>query len=62
MIGKLKEKLLQGNSKHSKVAKSCDSIIWETECEKCSKTFCKIFGRKYMQNKKNTKYFNNPNV
>ena len=39
MIEKLKEKLLQGNSKHSKGAKSCDSIIWETECEKCSKTF-----------------------
>ena len=30
------------------------------KCEKCSKTFYKIFGRENMQNKINIKYSSNP--
>ena len=33
---------------------------WELECEKCSKTFRKIFERQIIQNKTNTKHFTNP--
>ena len=60
MIENLQEKLIQGKHKLSKGAKICASIRWELECEKCSKTFCKIFGRQNMQNQTNTKHFSNP--
>ena len=60
MIENLREKLHQGESKQSKCAKLCTSIRWELECEKCSKTFCKIFGRQIMQNQTNTKHSSNP--
>ena len=30
------------------------------KCEKCSKTFYKVFGREKMQNKINIKYSSNP--
>ena len=60
MIENLQEKLHQGKRKQSKGAKICASIRWELECEKCSKTFCKIFGRQNIQNQNNTKHFSNP--
>ena len=60
MIENLQEKLHQRKHKQSKGAKICASIRWELECEKCSKTFCKIFGRQNIQNENNTKHFSNP--
>ena len=62
MIEKLKEKLLLGNSKHSKGAKNCASIIWETECENAPKLSAKYFEENICKIKKNAKYFSNPNV
>ena len=52
MIENLQEKLHLRNCKQSKGPKICVSIRWELEC-KCSKTFCKIFGRQNMQNRGN---------
>ena len=49
MIENLQEKLHQGECKQLKGAKDFASIRWELECEKCSKTFYKIFGRQNMQ-------------
>ena len=60
MTKNLQEKLHQGNGKQSKGAKICASIRREHEYEKCSKTFCKIFGRQNMQNQTSTKHFSNP--
>ena len=60
MIENLQAKLHQGKRKQSKGAKICASIWWELECEKCSKTFCKIFGRQNVENQNNTKHFSNP--
>ena len=60
MIENLQEKLHQGKRKQSKGAKICTSIRWELECEKFSKTFCKIFGRQNIQNQNNTNHFSNP--
>ena len=56
MIENLQEKLHQGKHKQSKGGKS---IRWQLECEKCSKTFCKIFGRQNIQNQTNAKHFSN---
>ena len=42
------------------VAKMCARIRWELECEKCFKTFCKIFRRQNMQNETNIKHSSNP--
>ena len=60
MVENLQEKLHQRKRKQSKVAKNCTSIRWELGCEKCSKTFYKIFGRQNMQNQTNKKHFSNP--
>ena len=60
MIENLQEKLYQGKRKQSKGEKICASIIWELDCEKCSKTFCEIFARQNIQNQNNTKHFSNP--
>ena len=60
MIENLQEKLHQGKYKQWKVAKISASSRWELECEKCSQTFCKIFGRQNMQNQTNKKHFSNP--
>ena len=60
MIENLQEKLHHGNRKKSKGAKICVSIRWELGCEKCSKTFYKIFGRQNIQNQINIKHFSNP--
>ena len=60
MIENLQAKLHQGKRKQSKGAKICASIWWELGCEKCSKTFCKIFGRQNVENQNNTKHFSNP--
>ena len=60
MIENLQEKLHQEEHKQSKGAKICASIRWDLECESCSKTFCKIFGRLNMQNQSNAKHFSNP--
>ena len=60
MIENLQEKLHQRKSKQSKGSKICASVWWEIQCEKYSKTFCKIFGRKNIQNQNNTKRFSNP--
>ena len=49
MIKNLQEKLHQGKRKHSKGAKICAIIRRELECEKCSKTFCKILGKQNMK-------------
>ena len=49
MIENLQEKLHQGKHKQSKGAKICANIRWELECEKCSKTFCKICKIKQIQ-------------
>ena len=57
MIENLHEKLHQGKRNQSKETNVCASIRWELECEKCSKTFCKVFGRQIMQNQTNAKYF-----
>ena len=59
MIENLKEKLHQGERKQSKGAKLCGRIRWELECEKSSKTFCKMFARQNMQNQTNTKHSSN---
>ena len=59
-IENLQEKLHKAKRKPSKGAKICASNRWKLECEKCSKTFCKIFGRQNMQNQTNTKHFSNP--
>ena len=60
MIENSQEKLHQGERKQSEGSKICDSIRWELGCEKCFKTFCKIFGRQNMQNQTNTKHCSNP--
>ena len=60
MIENLQEKLHQGEIKQSKGAKICASIRWEFQCEKCSKTFWKIFGRQNIQNQTNIKHSSNP--
>ena len=60
MIENLQEKLLQEERKQLKGAKICASIRWELKCEKCSKTFGKIFERQNVQNQTNTKHFSNP--
>ena len=57
MIKNLQEKLHQGKRKQPKIQKF---VVVLDECEKCSKTFCKIFGRQNMQNQTNTKHFSNP--
>ena len=56
MIQNLQEKVHQGERKQSKSAKICSTIRWELECEKCSKTFCKIFRRQNVQNQTNKEY------
>ena len=55
MIENLQEKLYERECKQSKGAKICARIRLEPECEKCYKTFCKIFARQNMQNQINTK-------
>ena len=45
-------KLHQEECKESKGTKICASIRRELECEKFSKTFCKLFTRQHMQKKK----------
>ena len=60
MTENLQEKLHQRNGKQSKCVKICASIRRELEYEKCSKTFCKIFGKQNMQNQTNKKHFSNP--
>ena len=62
MIENFQEKkfLHQGKRKQSKGAKICAHIRWELQCEKCSKTFCKIFGNQNIQKQTNTKHFSNP--
>ena len=57
MIKNLQEKLHQGKRKQPKIQKF---VVVLDECEKCSKSFCKIFGRQNMQNQTNTKHFSNP--
>ena len=57
MIENLQKKLHQGKRKQPKGAKVCASNRYKLDCEKCCKTFCKIFGR---QNGNNTKHFINP--
>ena len=49
MTEKLQEKLHKGECKQLKGTKIYASSSWELECEKCSKTFYKIFGRQNMQ-------------
>ena len=44
------DKLHQEECKESKGAKICASIRTKLECQKCSKTFCKIFAGQKMQN------------
>ena len=56
MIENLQEKLHPGKRKQSKGAKICASIRCELQCKKCSKTFCKIFGRQTIQNQANAKH------
>ena len=48
MTENLKEKLYKGECKQLKGTKICASISRELECEKCSKTFYKTFGRQNM--------------
>ena len=50
------DKLHQDECKQSKGAKICASIRRESQCEKCSKTFCQIFARQNMQNQTNIKH------
>ena len=56
MIKYFQDKLHQEECKQWKGAKICASIRRESECEKCSKTFCQIFARQNMQNQTNTKH------
>ena len=56
MTESFQDKLHQEERKQSKCAKLCTSIRRELECEKCSKTFCQIFGRQNMQNQTNAKH------
>ena len=53
------DKLHQEEFKLWKGAKSCASIRRKLECEKCLKTFSKIFARHNMQNQTNAKHFSN---
>ena len=46
MTKKLPEKLRQEKHRQSKNAKTCVSIRWEYECEKCSKTSAKYLSDK----------------
>ena len=55
MTENFQDKLHQEECKQLKGAKSYASIRRELECEKCSKTFCKIFARQNMQNQTNAK-------
>ena len=59
MAENFQDKLHQEERKQSKSAKIHVSIKRELECEKCSKTFCKIFARQNMQNQKNAKHPSN---
>ena len=56
MTENFQDKLHQEECKQLKGAKSYASIRRELECEKCSKTFCKIFARQNMQNQTNSKH------
>ena len=53
----MQKKLHKGERKQSKGIKFFASIRWAPECEKCSKTFCNIFGRQNIQNQTNAKHF-----
>ena len=53
------DKLHQVECKQWKGAKNCASIRRELECERCSKTFCKMFARQNMQNQANAKHSSN---
>ena len=46
-------KLHQEECKQSKGEKICVSNRREPKCEKCPKTFCKIFARQNLQNQTN---------
>ena len=56
MTEHFQDKLHQDECKQSKGAKICASIRRESECEKCSKTFCQLFARQNMQNQTNAKH------
>ena len=63
IIESLQEKLNQGTCKQLKEAKICAaSTRWELKCEKCSKAFCRLFGRQNMQSQtlQNAKHYSNP--
>ena len=47
----LQDKLHQEKCKQSKGTKVCASIRMELDCEKFSRTFCKLFTRQNMQKK-----------
>ena len=59
MTENFQDRLHQEECKQSKGAKSYASIKRELECEKCSKTFCKIFAAQNMQNQTNAKLSSN---
>ena len=49
MTENFQDNLHQKESKQSKCVRICASIRKELECEKFSKTFCKVFTRQTMQ-------------
>lgn len=56
----LQQNFHQGERKRPTDAKMWAIIRWKRECEKCSITLCKIFGRQNMQNQTDTKHSSNP--
>ena len=56
MTENFQDKLHQEERKQSKGAKICAIIKKELECEKCYKTFSKIFARQNMQHQTNAKH------
>ena len=59
MTKNFQDKIHQEECKQSKGSKICASIRRGLECEKCSKTFWKIFARQNMQNQSNAKHASN---
>ena len=59
MTENFQDRLHREECKQSKGPKRYASIKRELECEKCSKTFCKIFARQNMQNQTNAKLSSN---
>ena len=59
MTENFQDKLHQEEHKQSKSANTCVCVRRELGCQKCYKTFCKIFARQNRQKQTNAKHSSN---